>query len=206
MMGRTPRKARLLSPEPAEVGRPFFVNESDAPDPPPEDQVTPESAVEEALAQGYQDGLARAEQELASEVEAFRAEAQASLKRIADYEKTFAAEHETKMLELALAVASRIVRQRIESGDDVAANALADALEAVPDSTAVRARVHADDLESMLEGNHEAVEAGRIELVADPSISRGGVILETDLGRIDASIETAERAAHEAVLETEEAP
>ena len=191
-MGRTKSVTRLLAGEPTGLGRPFIgADESD-----PGKGGSPD----EALARGYQEGLARAQEELAAETEAFREEVQASLQRISEYEKTFAAQHEARILELTLAAASRIVRERIDAGDEQAARAVQEALQALPDSTHVKVRLHPDDVEPVTDRHRADVEAGRVEILPDDTLSRGGAILESDFGRVDATLEMAERSAREAVL------
>ena len=197
-MGRSKSTTRLLADEPANLGPPFVGMSN----------IEPESgqAAEDATECEYQEGLIRAQEELAAEVEAFRGRVQESLRRISEYEETFAVEHEKRILELTLAAASRIVRERIDAGDEVAVRVLGEALAALPGSTRVKARLHPDDVESVVDQNRTNIEAGRIEVVADETLSRGGVILETDFGSIDATVETAEAGAREALLGAEGAP
>jgi len=192
-MGRAKGTTRLLAGEPQDLGRPFVCRDD-------ESDRGADDALDAAIARGYQEGLTRAQAELAAEVEAFREEVRASLQRISEYEKTFAVQHEARILELTLAVASRIVRERIDAGDELAARALQEALQALPDSTRVKVRLHADDVAPVLDRHRADVDAGRIEIVADDSLSRGGAILESDFGRVDATVETAERHALKAVL------
>jgi len=203
-MSRGNRPARLLADEPSGLGRPF---EAAADDPVIEENTTepPDPAVEEALMRGYNEGLTRAQQELSADIEAFRNEVRASLARIAEYEKTFAEQHEAQLLELTLDTASRIVRERIDNGDEVGVRAFREALQALPAGARVRARLHPDDAATIPAGDTEVV-GGRIEIVADDTLSRGGAVLESDLGSVDATIETAERTAREAVLGTEKTP
>lgn len=199
MSART--RARLLDGDPASLGRPFEAQANAGPGDPAEELDT---ARAEALQQGYDEGLSRARQEMDAEIEAFRVEVGASLKRIVEYEKTFADQHETQILELVVEVASRIARERIEQDDPVALRALREALDALPNSGQVRARLHPDDVDAIRSDAELEINAGRLEIVADEAIARGGTLLETELGTLAATIETAERQVSEALLGNEE--
>jgi flagellar assembly protein FliH len=181
--------------EPPGIGRPFVHERAgDA----SEQAAREKKAVEEAIREGYNEGLRRAQEELSVEVEAFRAEVQASLQRTADYEREFAERHETRMLEIVARTASRIARTRISHDDEVVVRALREALQALPESTPVRARMHPEDIATVqAEGE---TDMRRIEWIPDEGITRGGLVLESDFGSIDATVETAEQAAREAIV------
>jgi flagellar assembly protein FliH len=52
----------------------------------------------------------------------------------------------------------------------------------------VTVRVHPDDQPLVAQGAAEALGARGARLVADPSIARGGCLVESDIGVVDASI------------------
>ena len=109
------------------------------------------------------------------------------------------------MLDLALAAASRIVRERIEAGDPVAARALREALDALPRATPVKVRLHADDAAAIESALAAEIAAGRITIEPDRGVERGGCLVESSTGIIDATLEVAEaavRAAAEGRAET----
>ncbi|HET6599652.1 MAG TPA: FliH/SctL family protein, partial [Burkholderiaceae bacterium] len=63
-------------------------------------------------------------------------------------------------------------------------------------------RVHPDDQALVAEGAAEVLAARGARLLADPAMTRGGCLVESDIGVIDASLETRwQRAA--AALGTE---
>ncbi len=198
-MSRWRSTSRLIAADPAGLGRPFGESEATG-TAKTEGLADTTDPAGEAVARGYEDGLARAQNEMQAATESFRREVQASLRRIAEYEKTFAAEYESRMLELALEIAAKIVRQRIDSGDEVAARAFEESIQSLPDSTRVKVRLHPADAGSVRERHQAEIDTDRIEIVPDDSLTRGGAILESDFGRIDATVETAEKAAREAVV------
>ena len=158
------------------------------------------AAVAEARERGYREGRQNAEKELGRELERARREIAASLQRLAQLEESLGRRHEALLLGVTIEAASRLLRQRVESGDPVAARALAEALEAIPRQGAIKARLHPDDEPFVRELVRSEIEAGRIELVADESVSRGGTLVESDAGTIDATLETAEAAVRSALV------
>jgi len=151
---------------------------------------------ERGLAEGLkraEAGLASAAQAVARAAEALAAERGAALRGARDL-----------ALEVALAVAKRIVRCEIARGPEVAARAVEAALAEAADATVVRLRVNPEEKTRL-----EALLAGRDlpELVADPAISPGGCVVETECGSLDATVEAqwalAEAALREATEEAE---
>jgi flagellar biosynthesis/type III secretory pathway protein FliH len=192
-----PRRPPRVLDAPPHVERPFTPRGTTA-------DASPEAALararEQARSDGYREGRERAAAELARELEALRDALAEALRRAAELEQRWTREHEARLAELALEAASRIARRRIEAGDPVAADAIREALGELPDPTSFRARVHPDELTSVAERLRAEIDAGRLELVGDASVSRGGAALEMAAGRVDATVETAERAVREAVF------
>lgn len=95
---------------------------------------------------------------------------------------------------LAIAIASRLVRRIIDTDVRVAAAQVEAALELAARSTHVRIRVNPQDaaeIDAMLPDLRARTRAAaRVEIVADPAIDRGGTVLRTDHGEIDARLET----------------
>jgi len=148
---------------------------------------------ERGLAEGLEQaeaGLASAAQAVARAAEALVAERGAALRNATDL-----------ALAVALAVAKRIVRCEIARGPEVAARAIEAALAEAADATVVRLRVNPGE-----KGKLEEHLAGRDlpELVADPAISPGGCVVETDCGSLDATVEAQWALAEAALREATE--
>lgn len=83
-------------------------------------------------------------------------------------------------LELALAVAGHLVRDAIEADPARVRGLVEDALSRVRRATAVKVRVHPDDV-----GALSGLEA---ELVPDATLSRGDCVVTSELGEVDARL------------------
>lgn len=95
----------------------------------------------------------------------------------------------------ATALARQVVRSEVVARPELIAQVASEAVNAVLLSARhIRIYVHPDDLGLVQGGAGEALAARQARLLSDPALSRGGCRIDSDLGSIDASIET--RWAH----------
>jgi len=86
---------------------------------------------------------------------------------------------------LAVDVAEQLVGHHLTVGDCGARDAVASALRLAPDDVAVTVHVHPDDAEVLQTSWPEA--AGRaVAVVGDPTVERGGCVVDAGMRRIDA--------------------
>ncbi len=96
----------------------------------------------------------------------------------------------------AVMLARRVVRAEIETQPEHVAEAAAQAVNAVLQSARhIRVLVHPQDHALVAAGAAEALEARGARLLAQPGIERGGCLIESDLGQVDARIATRWRQA-----------
>lgn len=96
----------------------------------------------------------------------------------------------------AVLLARRVVRVELHSHPEQVAHAAQQAVDAVLLSARhIRVLVHPDDHALVEQGAAEALAARGARLLAQPDIERGGCVVESDLGQIDARIESRWRAA-----------
>lgn len=165
--------------------------------PPAADQRQEELA--RALELAREAGYRRAQEELEAERRAFAARVAETLAGLAELDRTLRAERDARVREVVLEAASRIARARVEAGDPVAARALDEALAALPAAGGLRVRLHPDDVAAAAAARQAEIERGRIELVADAALTRGGCVVESRVGTIDATVETALAAVEQAL-------
>ena len=100
---------------------------------------------------------------------------------------------------LALAatrLARQIVRSELQARPESVASVAREALDALLLSARhITLRVHPDDHPLVEEGAGEVLAARGARLIADAAITRGGCLVESNIGVIDASIETRWRRA-----------
>ena len=91
----------------------------------------------------------------------------------------------------AVLLARRVVRAELQAHPEQVAEAATQAVNTVLQSAKhIRVLVHPDDQMLVAAGAAEALAARGARLLAQPGIERGGCLVESDLGQIDARIET----------------
>lgn len=99
---------------------------------------------------------------------------------------------QAELVTLAVAIAEQIIQREIASGPSVIEQVVARALEYAQAAPVTRIMVHPDDLETVQRWLPEALgePAAQIELMGDTAVGRGGCVIGTKTGFIDARIET----------------
>ncbi len=148
----------------------------------------------EAAAGGRQEGLAQAS----------AAVARAALER-----DRLLASAEKELVSLAVAIAAKILWREVARDDEVVVGMAARALAEARQRRQVTLRIHPADAQAVGRGHGRLRAAlSRVRVIdvrEDPTVARGGALVETEAGVIDARLET-QLAAIEAVLQEERAP
>jgi flagellar assembly protein FliH len=153
------------------------------------------AAVQAARQAGYQDGYRDGLVALDSFKQAFAAQMTAQLGALVASFDAELARLESQIADgvaaSATALAQQVVRSEVATRPELVAQVASHAVEAVLLSARhIRVHVNPDDLPLVQQGAADALAARNARLMADAGISRGGVRIESDLGRIDATIET----------------
>jgi flagellar assembly protein FliH len=156
----------------------------------PDLQAATAAARQAGYQDGYRDGLVALEafkQSFASQMAAQIGQLVASFD--AEFAKLESQIADT-VAHTATALARQVVRSEIATRPELVAAVAAQAVEAVLLSAQhIRVNVNPQDHALVVEGAAEVLAARGARLVADASVSRGGCVVESDLGRIDAGIE-----------------
>jgi flagellar biosynthesis/type III secretory pathway protein FliH len=137
-----------------------------------------EREVREEVGRELREEAARRRAELEEEARAERAAAS-----IAAADSQALRARERDVAALAVAVAEHLVKDAIEARPERVRGLVSDALDRVRRASMVRVRVSPDDLASL------RLPEG-VEVASDAAIARGGCVVESDLGELDARIET----------------
>ena len=143
-----------------------------------------------AAEEGYRDGLARATAQTAEAIEAV-----ISLTQEASEQKwALINGAEENIVDLALDIAAKIVAEHVEVNPNIVTNIAKKALHLAVEREHIVIRVNLEDLEVMKAAKEDLMCAmdgiQKIELIADRRIKRGGCVIETSAGNIDAGIES----------------
>ncbi|OGQ94850.1 MAG: hypothetical protein A2521_11280 [Deltaproteobacteria bacterium RIFOXYD12_FULL_57_12] len=145
---------------------------------------------EEAFKKGRLTGMKEAEEQFGAVTQALAA----ALEDIAQLRSEILTNSTEDMLKLVLAIAEQVIRSEITVRKDVILTTLNEALQAAIRSDEFHVRVNPDDLAMATEKKSQFLSriAGlkNINFEADPKISPGGCIVESQFGRVEATIES----------------
>jgi flagellar biosynthesis/type III secretory pathway protein FliH len=110
---------------------------------------------------------------------------------------------ESELRALAVHIAERILGRELKLSPDALTDIIGEALRHAGDPRELVLRVHPDDLAAVERGKPRLVERCRsahaVVLRADESVGRGGCIIETELGVVDARLSTQLEAIERAL-------
>jgi flagellar biosynthesis/type III secretory pathway protein FliH len=134
---------------------------------------------EAAAARGHDDGLARAS-ELCARAATLR-------------DEVFAAA-EAELVELAFGIATRVLATVAERDPGAVLEVARRALEAARQRSEITLHAHPEDVAALRAAEPQLVEkmdrARRIVVREDPTVGRGGVIVETEAGTVDGRLDS----------------
>ncbi|BCR06636.1 hypothetical protein DESUT3_37050 [Desulfuromonas versatilis] len=178
--------------QPAAIGRPAtgVAPQGARPDPQPVAAPNLEREKEEAFARGRQEGIQQTETRLGETVKAFAA----GLESIHRLRESILKNSTDDMLRLVMAIAEQVVSCEIATNPEIVFHTLQKALHAAVRSDAFHVRVNPADF-ALVQEKKPLLLAGisglkNITFEADASVSRGGCLVESELGEVDASIES----------------
>jgi type III secretion protein L len=146
------------------------------------------SVLEAARREGREQGLAEWNEILAS--------AEAARERLA-------ASYEQELMRLSIRIAEKIIGEELRTRPETIVSIVRESLHSVRHERHLVIQVNpqeADEVRQRLDRLHEVVGPGRqFQVVADASVTRGGCMVETELGVIDARLETQLKCLEDAL-------
>lgn len=145
---------------------------------------------------GYRDGLAALESFKQSFASQTGAQVGALLESCGSQLDALQQQMASALAAAAVALARQVVRSELQTQPELVTQVAEEALQTLLLSARhITVRVHPDDHSLVAQGAAETLAARGARLLADAAIARGGCIVESDIGIIDASIETRWRRA-----------
>ena len=145
-------------------------------------------AYEKGFAQGQKDGLDLEK----SKMEEMGKQYEALLAELRDLKIHILRDSEGEMLRLIEIIAKKIIGEEIKTTEAVIRHSIKSAAKFLTDKRKVRIIINPDDMEEvkkMLPDLSRLTKGGNFQLTEDPSIGKGGCMLETGFGRVNATIE-----------------
>ena len=123
-----------------------------------------------------------------------------TLRELEELRRSMIRQTEQQVVQLGLAIAQRILRKEIAVDQDLMCAMARVALDRLGDAAPATIRLHPDD-HAAIQALHGAGWAGtHVTILADPGVSRGGCLVESPFGFIDASVDAQFRVLEQALV------
>ena len=152
-------------------------------------QALTEDARRQGHDEGYAGGAHEAQTTMAGMIETMRGIIEATRTE----RHVLLASAEPELVRLAMGIAERVLHQQIALDPGVVVEMARAAISRIVDREKITVRVNPADIEQMRQHRDELLALGDVKtmrVIEDQRVDRGGVILETDAGSIDAKIST----------------
>jgi len=113
-----------------------------------------------------------------------------SIQEIANLRARLRHEAEGDVVQLALAIARRVIRRELAADPDALRGLVVAALEKLQGQELSRVKVHPSHAAVVKSCLQQALSGGLLEVVSDPSLDVGSVVFETTRGHLDASVDS----------------
>jgi flagellar assembly protein FliH len=178
-------KARLPVPEP--VQEPVAASEDAVEPQAPAIQI--EAIEREAFARGYQEGE-RAGFEAGGQVANQTIERLTqAIEEISTARMQMIRQTERQMVELALAIARRIIHREVSLDRDLLVAMARVALDRLGETNKITIHLHPDEYDITQAGRISTLMGTSVMILADPRLDRGACLVESELGTLDVSVD-----------------
>lgn len=124
-----------------------------------------------------------------------------------DVREDIIAASEKQMVDMMLMIARKVIKDEVVERKEVVLNNIREALRRIKDRDRVNIRVNFSDLELTTAHKDELIKMmeslRKVNIYEDSRVDRGGCIIETDVGSIDARISTQLKEIEEAIRNAE---
>jgi flagellar assembly protein FliH len=151
--------------------------------------VDPAAVERDAFAKGYAQGERAGAEASAARSEAMLRRFAQTLDELRGLRKEILRRTEREVVELALAIARRIVQREVSLDAELVVAMARVALDRLGEITTASIRLHPDDHAAALGTRGASTLASHgVAVVADPSVARGGCVVQSDAGAIDVGV------------------
>ena len=157
----------------------------------------------EAWDAGFQEGKSIGREEIMTHAEETYQNAYNLLESASTKRKEILIDSKKEVLDLAFMIAEKVIKIEVVNKDVLYKN-LMEALEKAPKSKEMKIYVNVEDFElaaDIKEFIAKTFRAMEAEIIEDYSLEKGGVIIETKLGKVDASIKGQLEALYDSLEE-----
>jgi flagellar assembly protein FliH len=142
-----------------------------------------------ARQEGFREGEAAGRSRAAAEAQPALEKLARSIEEVARLRPRLLRETEAELVELAMGIARRILRRELSVDAEALQGLVKGALEKLSAREICRIRAH-PELEPGIRRCLERESQSGIQVIGDGTLERGGILVETSRGKLDASLET----------------
>jgi flagellar assembly protein FliH len=142
-----------------------------------------------AVKDGFAEGLRRAGEESAASLAPAMEALRSALDEAVSARDAIVDSAEARATQLALAIAEKVVAGALEVAPERVVDVVRGALRGMLDGERIVVCVHPDDVELVRSAGSELADA-HIEIYAERRVARGGAVVRTSVGEVDAQIQT----------------
>jgi flagellar assembly protein FliH len=143
----------------------------------------------EAFTKGYAAGERAGVEAGARRADAMLRRVAQAIDDLAQLRRAITRHTEQQMVQLALALARRIVLRELSLDPDLVAALAHVAVERLGEQAPATIRLHPEDYATVVAHRGEQWEGTQVSVVPDPAVQRGGCLVESDFGLIDATVD-----------------
>jgi len=169
-----------------------------------------QQALQQGEARGYQAGIERAQAETQAAVNALQArvtQLDGILQLLSRPLQQLDAEVERELLQLALAVGKQLARRELRVDPTQVIGIIRESLSQLPASARdIRVHLHPEDAATVRERLAAPASERAWTIVEDPTLTRGGCVVRTDVSQIDVRLESRISSVIANALGEERAP
>ncbi|WP_024789065.1 FliH/SctL family protein [Lebetimonas sp. JH292] len=155
---------------------------------------------QKAFEEGYKKGIREGKKEIEDIFSEKMKLLETSIEKIDKINETFEEKIvsiEKELISVALDIAKEVIQKEIsENSKEIAYNLAKSLMDEVKDATKIKIKVNPKDAEFL-----KNKDLKNVEIIEDPAIKEGGVVIISDIGNIDAEIINRFKAIKESILE-----
>jgi flagellar assembly protein FliH len=160
------------------------------------------SAIErDAFAKGYAQGERAGTEAGGTRADAMLRRLTATLEELATLRADVLQRAERQVVQLALALAHRVLEREIDGDRGLLLAMARVALDRMGEAARATIRLHPDDYAIVMTAREQSRETDQLQVVADTTVGRGGCLVESDFGLMDAGIDSQIREMARTLLD-----
>jgi len=159
----------------------------------------------EAYRKGIEQGQAQAQMMAVKRIDPLIQTLSRTIEELKKTRQLILEKHQDQIIEMLLIMTEKIIHRQIQVSPDILLDTLRHACSHLTETDEIRLRVHPSDFEYIREMERiistQLTGKGNIHFVEDTSIERGGIVIDTEFGEIDATIRSQIEHMKEVLLE-----